>query len=127
MAVLEWPRVPDADRSTLRAELADLIEQVIDEEMNALDELDDQFARMAAALLALLDSHEPDAGGRCPICRASTCDVLETVHQYLKQPLVLMWWHQFRRRGEPVHVDAIGGWLAESQTPHRWDEAPTGS
>ena len=35
--------------------------------MHALDTLDDEFARMAAALLALLDSYdEPDLQGRCP-------------------------------------------------------------
>lgn len=105
----------------MRAELAELIEQVIDEEMRALDSLDDLFARMAAALLALLDSHEADADGGCPRCRASKCDVLETVHQYLKQPLVLVWWHLFRRRGEPIHIDALGAWITRSQTPHPWD------
>lgn len=128
MTVLEWPcELPAPDRSALRAELADLIEQVIDEDIRALDALDDEFARMAAALLALLDSHEPDPRGRCPKCRAAACEVLTTIHQYLKQPLVLVWWHQLRRSGAPMSIDAVGSWLAASQTPHCWDEGQTGS
>ena len=120
MTALEWPTLPDADRSVLREDLADLIEQVIDEEIHALDTLDDRFARMAAALLALLDSHDPDAQGQCPKCGSGRCDVLETIHQFLKQPLALVWWHQFRRRGQPMHLDAVGAWITSSQTPHWW-------
>jgi hypothetical protein len=127
MTVLEWPRVPDADRSALRSELAGLVTQVIDGEMRALDTLDDQFARMAAGLLALLDCHEADAQQRCRKCRSAQCEVLETINQYLKQPLILVWWHEFRRRGKPMPVDAVGDWLAGSETPRGWDEAPAGA
>jgi hypothetical protein len=127
MTVLEWPSVPEADSSALCAELADLVGQIIDGEVHALDTLDGRFARMAAALLALLDSHEPDALGLCRRCRPTRCDVLETVNQYLRQPLILVWWHEFRRRGKPMPVDAVGDWLARSETPRQWDEAPTGA
>ena len=53
--------------------------------MHALDTLDDQFARMAAALLALLSAHNLDSNRRCSQCpvRESGCDVIETVHHYL--------------------------------------------
>ena len=69
MTVLEWPdELPPMDWAALRGELDSLIKQVISEEMNALDTLDDQFARMAAALIALLDSHAPNSEGRCRGC-----------------------------------------------------------
>lgn len=124
MTALEWPvELPPVDRDALCAELDSLIEQVIDEEMHALDTLDDQFARMAAALLALIRAHEPDRRGRCRRCPAGAraCEVLETVHEYLKQPLTLMWWHLHRQRGRSMSVDEVGAWLAASQTPHAWD------
>jgi hypothetical protein len=131
MVALEWPdELPPMDWQALRAELDSLVEQVINEEMHALDTLDDQFARMAAALIALLDSHEPDPEGRCRSCperrspQQVSCDVLETIHQYLKQPLSLIWWHQFNRRGKPIPIDEIGAWIDKSQTPHSWDGAP---
>jgi len=131
MVVLGWPdELPPMDRRALRAELDSLVEQVINEEMHALDTLDDQFARMAAALIALLDSHEPDSNGRCRGCperrpQQAPCDALETIHQYLKQPLTLVWWHQFNRLGRPMSIDEVGAWIDKSQTPHNWDSAPT--
>lgn len=126
MTTLQWPADPPAaDASSLRAELADLIDQVVNEQMRALDTLDDQFTRMAAALLMLLGSHEPDGHGRCPACGTANCDVLETIHQFLKQPLILVWWHQFRRRDEPMHIDSVAAWINQSQTPHWWDRTPS--
>jgi hypothetical protein len=68
---------------------------------------------MAAALRALLDLHEPNQAGRCPI--------LETVHHYLNQPLTLVWWHELHRRHEPIPVDQVGAWLAMSGTPRPWE------
>ena len=128
MTLLEWPaELPSADRRALRTELDSLIGQIIDEEMHALDSLDDKFARMAAALLALLDAHTPDEHGRCLMCprRQSkdepSCAVLQTIHEYLKQPLTLIWWHQFHKRGEAMTVDEIGAWIERSDTPHEWD------
>lgn len=125
MTALEWPvELPPADRDALCAELDSLIEQVIEEDIHALDTLDDQFARMAAALLALLRAHEPDRHGRCPRCpaRLPGCELLETVHRYLKQPLTLVWWHLLaQRRDRPMPVDEVGAWLAASQTPRPWD------
>ena len=127
MTALEWPvELPAVDRDALCAELDSLIEQVIDEEMHALDTLDDQFARMAAALLALLRAHQPDQHGRCQHCPAGAapCEVLQTVHQYLKQPLTLLWWHLHQqRRDRPMPIDEVGAWLAASQTPHAWDRS----
>lgn len=124
MTALEWPvEAPPANRDALCDELDSLIEQVISQEMNALDTLDDEFARMAAALLALLRAHEPDQHGRCPSCPSlpTTCAVLTTIHQYLKQPLTLVWWHVFNERNPtPTAVDEIGAWLAASQTPRPW-------
>lgn len=124
MSVLEWPaELPPADRDALCAELDSLVEQVINQEIRALDTLDDTFARMAAALLAVLGTHEPDEHGRCSRCpaRPSACEVLETVHQYLKQPLTLLWWHLHNQRGEPLPIDEVGAWIAASETPHSWD------
>jgi hypothetical protein len=124
MTALEWPvEGPPADRDALCGELDSLIEQVINQEMNALDSLDDEFARMAAALLVLLRAHEPDQLGRCLSCPnlPATCEVLATIHQYLKQPLTLVWWHVFNERNPaPTSVDEIGAWLAASQTPRPW-------
>jgi len=33
-----------------------------------------------------------------------------------------MWWHQFRKRGEPMHIDAVAAWVTTSQTPQWWDD-----
>lgn len=122
MTTLDWPKLQPADRDVLHAELCSLIEQVVNEELHALDTLDDQFARMTAALLALLNQHELGQGGRCTRCptRPSGCDVLETVHQYLNQPLALVWWHMHQQRDAPMSIDEVGAWLAASETPRPW-------
>lgn len=118
MTTLEWPTSPPADQRTLCAELDSLIQQVIDQEMHAFDTLDDLFARMALALLALLESHEPDEHGLCPMCPdpRPPCEVLQTVREYLMQPLALVWWHELRRRGDRLGIDEVGTWLAMSDT-----------
>lgn len=104
MTALEWPvEALPVDRDALCGELDSLIGQVINQEMHALDTLDDEFARMAAALLALLRAHEPDQHGRCPqYPDLPSCAVLTTGHQYLKQPLTLIWWHLFNERNAPT-------------------------
>ena len=127
MTALEWPDPPPPDRNALRADLNSLVDQIVNAELTALDTLDDQFARMAAALITLLDHHEPDSTGRCPRCTpaAPGCETLETIHNYLNQPLTLVWWHELRRRGEPMPIDQIGTWLANSSTPRPWDRRTT--
>ena len=134
MTVLRWPEeLKPVSREAICAELESLVEQVINEEMHALDTLDDKFARMAAALLALLRAHRPDFEGGCVACppeanlRSAGCELVETVHQYLKQPLTLVWWHVHNDRGEPMRLDEVGAWIAASATPHNWcDQAAIG-
>lgn len=116
MAILEWPALPPVDRQRLCSELDSLIRQVSDQEMHALDTLDNLFARMAAALLALLELHDPDEQGWCPMCpdQRPPCVVVQTVHEYLNQPLALVWWHELRRQGTRLSFDEVGAWLADS-------------
>jgi hypothetical protein len=117
MAILEWPGLSPVDQRSLCTELDSLIRQVMDQQMHALDTLDDLFARMAAALLALLELHEPDEQGYCPMCpdQQPPCAVLHTVHEYLKAPLALVWWHELHRRGNRLSIDEVGVWLAMSE------------
>jgi len=128
MTVLDWPELRHANRDELCAELGALIEQIVNEDVHALDTLDDQFARMVAALLTLLKTHELDNDGRCSRCptRPSGCDVLETVQQHLKQPLTLLWWHVHKQRDNNMPIDEVGAWLAASQTPRPWDRPADG-
>jgi hypothetical protein len=94
--------LPPADRDALRAGLRRLLTEVMDGELHALDNLDDLFARTAAALVALLDEHPPDS------------EVVQTVHQFLNQPLNLLWWHLHRWAGNAVHIDDVAIWTTQS-------------
>jgi hypothetical protein len=125
VTVLQWPQLPPPDREALRTGLHRLLSQVTDGELTALDTLDDLFTRVIAALSALLDSHEPDEHGHCHHCPAEPfgCEVVETVHQYLNQPLNLLWWHLHRNNGVPLHLDDVAIWTTNNPAIRRQEHA----
>lgn len=111
MTVLDWPRLPPADPEALRAGLRRLLRAVMVNELYVEDDIDDLFARTVGALLALLDSH------------GSQRDVVETVHQFLNQPLTLLWYHLHRRAGDDMHIDDVAIWTVNSPYLNREEHA----